>query len=288
MTTSNEISHDWEQYGFKAPYRCVGMYSLPSSSLAEHNPSAYMLQLQAAPKGYGIGSCSVCYTALMNNYLMNDANGKKFVVGCDCVLKTHNYKLIREMKSFKRDAETNKRIAKKAAETKARLNAEREKNGGLTDAEVVVNTRQAERDAYYALHAEFFDKVKATENAFALDILQTVVYFKNMSVRQEEILKQSIVEHSERLSSKNEHFGVIGTKIERELTVKNIFGFEGVYGRQYIVTLKDSEGRTFKYAGSTLKAFPDINEKAVLKFTISSHDEYRETKQTVIQRVKTV
>ena len=102
------------------------------------------------------------------------------------------------------------------------LNKERELNGGLTNDEVIALACQNERDAFYALHAEFFDKVKATENSFALDVLQSVVHFKNMSLRQEEILKLAIVEHEKSLSAKNEYFGNIGDKVTVELTTKNI------------------------------------------------------------------
>lgn len=87
MCSSDSI-HKFELAGMgKAPFKVVGFYALPSKSLAEHNPNAYNLQLKAMPKGVGIGSCSYCGIALVNNYILESKDGKKSVVGCDCVQK---------------------------------------------------------------------------------------------------------------------------------------------------------------------------------------------------------
>lgn len=282
------LTHPWEKM-YKAPYKCVGMYSLPSPSLAESNPTAYMMQLQSAPVGWGCGTCNICMTALINNYLMVAADGKKFVVGCDCVMKTNDYRLVRQMKGFKRDHETNQRIAKKAAETKKRLNAERERNGGLTDAEVAIETRKKEREDYYLANAELFDKVKATGNSFALNVLDTVVQFRSMSEKQKDFFEKAVAEHAAKLLEKNEYFGNIGDKITRTLTVKTIMGFDGFYGRTYIVRLQDAEGRTFIYKGTAIDCFDTRDADTFdFKFSIAAHEEYNGTFQTKIQRVKKV
>lgn len=71
-----------------APFRCVGVYSLPSPGLAAQNPEAYQAALRQMPQGYGCGSCAHCGMPLVNNYLIHSSDGRKFSVGCECVAKT--------------------------------------------------------------------------------------------------------------------------------------------------------------------------------------------------------
>lgn len=71
-----------------APFRCIGVWSMPSPGLAEQNPEAYQMALRSMPQGYGCGSCAHCGMPLVNNYLIQSADGRKFSVGCECVAKT--------------------------------------------------------------------------------------------------------------------------------------------------------------------------------------------------------
>lgn len=81
------LVHQWELRGLgKAPFKFKGMRTLPSLSLAEHNPSAYANALQDCA-GIHAGTCHICGMPIQNNYIIQDADGKIFSVGCECVLK---------------------------------------------------------------------------------------------------------------------------------------------------------------------------------------------------------
>jgi len=140
--------HVFENAGLgSAPFKFVGVYSIPSPSLAEHNPTAYNNQLRMMPPGYGCGACSYCGMPIMHNYLINSADGRKFAVGCDCVQKTGDAGLIDAAKAAKRKAEREAREAKREADRKSRLQSERDRNGGLTDWEVKEKRRAEEKAA---------------------------------------------------------------------------------------------------------------------------------------------
>lgn len=143
------VYHAWQEYGFIPPFKLVGFYAIPSSSIAEQNPHLYNKLLAEMPSGIGIGSCAVCGMSLVNNFIIADKKGTRFCVGCDCVRKHGDSKLITEVEAQK------KATAKLARETKAKmvreakyaayqaeLEAQRQRNGGLTDDEVEIEQRK--------------------------------------------------------------------------------------------------------------------------------------------------
>jgi hypothetical protein len=135
------LMHPWELRGIgKAPYGLVDLYSIPRAESAATRP----------PAGFGCGICGVCSTPLIHNFLIRAACGSTFSVGCDCVKKTNDKKLIDLVASKKRQKAAEARTAKRQAEFAARLRVERCKNKGLTDFEVrekVEAKRQAARVA---------------------------------------------------------------------------------------------------------------------------------------------
>lgn len=142
--------HKWEIDGLgKAPFECVGMFELPSPSLAEHNPTAYNNAMRELPKGYHCGTCAVCGMPLKYNYLIKSADGQTFSVGSECVLKRGNHEkslvdkikaernaILREKRAAKRQAEWEVREAKRKERLEAEEQKQRERNGGLTDLEL--------------------------------------------------------------------------------------------------------------------------------------------------------
>lgn len=138
-----ELMHKWENRGYTPPYRCLGVASIPSPALAEANPLAYSRALSELPKGFACGSCSICGTPLVHNFLMIDANGSRFTVGSDCVKKSGDAQLVsaieKERLAFNRAKAKAKRDAIRAAAHsayEAELEAQRARNNGLTDYEV--------------------------------------------------------------------------------------------------------------------------------------------------------
>jgi hypothetical protein len=84
-------AHPFELAGMGVgPFRFVGMVSIPSATLAEKNPSAYQNALADLPRDI-IGGCGTCYNcghAITNVCIIENAQGDRYGVGTDCVLKT--------------------------------------------------------------------------------------------------------------------------------------------------------------------------------------------------------
>lgn len=147
---TEKMIHKFEIAGLgKAPFKLVGMYSLPSSALAEQNPSAYNNALSMMPKDVACGSCAYCGMSLMHNFIVKSADNRKFVVGCDCVSKIGDTQLVDAINLKKRQVRQAERLQQREAERLARLDAERLANDGLTNVEV----EAAKRDAWLAKRA---------------------------------------------------------------------------------------------------------------------------------------
>lgn len=95
--------------------------------------------------GQPMGTCDFCGTGIADCYRIKSSDLKTFVVGCDCVLKLgrSDNRLVGEVKRKKLALDRAKRAAKREAkwlefkaEREATLQAEREANGGLTNAEI--------------------------------------------------------------------------------------------------------------------------------------------------------
>ena len=116
-------------------------------------------------------SCDHCGTAIMHHCIIVDAEGSKFCVGTDCVVKTTHTEIITKVKlALKKKAKAD-RAAKRQAALDARnaayeaeMEAQRDVNGGLTDRE------QKQEDARSAL---IIRRTRAAEiAAVILDALQ--------------------------------------------------------------------------------------------------------------------
>ncbi len=106
-----------------APFRFVGMASIPSTSLAEQNPTGYNNALAALPRDLvnGCGTCANCGMAIMNIFIVQNAAGKKYGVGCDCIEKTADKPMVRASHLAKLAAERVKRANRKEAKRLAFL-----------------------------------------------------------------------------------------------------------------------------------------------------------------------
>lgn len=154
------LIHKWQEQGLgQAPFRTLCVISLPSKGLAENNVDAYNNAMaecnqQARALGVHLCTCDSCGMGLQNNFVIQDAVGKRFVVGSDCAMKVGDTKLTTEIKLLEKARQRKIKEAKQLAERQAReiriaadQAAQRERNGGLTDAEVAARARQAAEDA---------------------------------------------------------------------------------------------------------------------------------------------
>ena len=158
-STDTVVFHAWNEKGFQAPYTLVTILETP----APPRNGAYMdawqrihAESNAAAKALGVSLCScyVCGMSLQANYVLRDATGKPFVVGCDCVEKIGDDQVITAVENAAKTRERNRRrelaarkVEERIAARKAELEAQRQKNGGLTDWEVEEAARLADRDS---------------------------------------------------------------------------------------------------------------------------------------------
>lgn len=121
--TNTEI-HPFEKAGLgKAPFRFVGMaqqdriYGEVILNRAEYEKTGIALTTKPG------GTCAYCGTYILNMYNIKSADGKCFHVGCDCVEKTGDAKLIKVVTDARRKADKERRAAK-AADVSQRVNRE--------------------------------------------------------------------------------------------------------------------------------------------------------------------
>ena len=117
------------------PYTFVGIFSLPPPFLLERNPSLYASQMAMMPRNAHCGTCEICGTAIMHNYLIKDANGNLHSVGSECVKKVGSEGVVtglrREIVEYKReqrrlDRDRAFRLAREAKEEQRRIMREKE------------------------------------------------------------------------------------------------------------------------------------------------------------------
>lgn len=140
-----EAYHAWEaRTGYKAPYRYCCIISIPGNhiqGLIRQSLDAIVAQ-EAQAFGVRLGSCYVCGNGIMNNHVIRDAEGRHFVIGCDCAGKLGSEMLTAAQKAEKlrqKAIKAKKAEERRIARDKAReveLDAQRELNGGPTDFEV--------------------------------------------------------------------------------------------------------------------------------------------------------
>ncbi len=178
---SNDEIHKWEYHNVgKAPFKVIGIWDMPSKSLLEHNPEAWNNAMRGAPLP-AVGCCYVCGTGIVIHYIIQDANGTKFAVGSECVKKSGDRGMTTKAKLLKNERDREIRQRKAEAQRTAQLQAEREKNGGLTDHEVQLKKWQEEEEAklqalapVIELLAPLADRLEDGRDGFCDSIAETL------------------------------------------------------------------------------------------------------------------
>lgn len=159
------MAHAFERAGLGiAPFHYVGMYEKVYVAF----PGA-----PAQPSG----TCDYCGNGIRYCCQIQSADGKKFIVGTDCVAKVNAESNVANVKTMESDAKKlarEKRQAKAAAkraqrevEYQAKLQEQRDRNGGMTDWEAKRASEKAERDA--AIQAA--QAIYTVENKWLIDVL---------------------------------------------------------------------------------------------------------------------
>lgn len=90
MTTTTAIKiHPFERAGLGvAPFRCVGVERRvgPIKQLVTMN--GVQVEVEIGAPGQPMGCCDYCHTGIADCFIIRSSDGKRFVVGCDCVAKT--------------------------------------------------------------------------------------------------------------------------------------------------------------------------------------------------------
>lgn len=282
MTTETAPIHCFEKAGLgKARFQCVGLYSIPSPSLAEKNPDAYNNALAMMPRGLGCGSCAFCGTAIMHNFIIESADGKRFVVGSDCVARTGDAGLIKEVKRER------VRIAKEAREVKRRM--KRDEREALWAAE-----RAARAADFIAMHGALIERAKPylEANGFIKDVVGRGIEGAFISDKALIAVTNAIdsIERTIRMRENSRHVGTVGKRETFTVRVDRINSFSrpsfAGYGNEtvWIVTLRDVNDNAIVVKSTAF--CPDKGAQLTIKATVKEHNVYRDEQQTIVQRVK--
>jgi len=216
MSDELVVTHKWEKFGYKAPFKFLGLIQLPNP---EGNPHAVEQQYKIVAKqnkqfGVFAGSCNLCGNGLMNNFVVGDAEGTNFIVGCDCVRHLDDVKLITRVEKAEKDRKRAIRRAKaeelqkiRQAEWAAEQQAQRDRNGGLTDWEVEDKARkQAKEDKRIAMTAKNSWLIDALtrSGSFVYDMRYELQFneIEDLSPRAVDILKDIYAKSFGRRNSK--------------------------------------------------------------------------------------
>lgn len=149
------------------------------------------------------------------------------------------------------------------------------------------------------IHSVVFDGDKIRERVYIKYIGIAIYSFIAAKKEHDKKLEKEAKEKMYRDSVKDEWFGNVGDKFEKELMFEKIIGFDGYYGYTYFVFFRDEDGRVFKWSTNkgTYQCWHKINgrdayleyevgKKYLIKGSVKEHSEYKGIKQTVITRCK--
>ena len=169
-----------------APYKLLGVWSVPSQAILEANPSAYNMAMANRPKACTC-SCSHCGTGIIHHFIIADKTGAEFAIGSTCVDKLNDTRLTTRVKMAEKARLKAVRAAKKEEARIARnlaveivLDAEREVNGGLTNRELLKQDGDKMIEAFVLSVSEVFspigDIIAHDKSNFARSIYSDVEY----------------------------------------------------------------------------------------------------------------
>jgi hypothetical protein len=265
-------THPFEKAGLGyAPFRCVGCrenwFEMP---------------------GFGRkpgGTCDYCGTGILYEFVIKSADGKSFVVGCDCVRKTGgnvaDFDHIRLQNARERRAQ---KASARRATRQAQWEAERQ-------------ARQAERQesatAWRNEHIALVNTLTeyAGTNAFLLSMQQQLREWGSLTARQVESTERvfTVQRRQAEAAANSKHVGTVGERVKsakirvvRSLQVGwNTFGYKDT--PRILVTLEDDAGNQLTWWTSRHEEVS--TEFATAAFTVKDHTVYNGTKQTIVQRV---
>lgn len=277
------VIHAFEKAGLgRAPFRCVGLASIPSSSLAEHNPTAYNNAMAMLPKGLGCGTCDFCGTAIMHNFIIQGSGeaDKRFVVGSDCVARTGDAGLVKQTRG-----ERLKVVREKRELTRAQGRAER--------AAFWAAERKSRAEAFAHEHAALVQRAAPymADGGFISDVITKALegrYTDRSLAAVERVIGDLERRALNRLNSR--HVSEVGKRSTWAVTVDRVASYDrpcfGASWRNetvWIITMRDEAGNALVSKSSSFHA--QKGEAFKIKATVKAHTEFDGEKQTQVQRI---
>lgn len=140
--------HPFENTIGPGPYKYLGSYDMGAALAHQQSFGDTAAAFRDAPRlEAGMGTCVHCGHPILNIQIVRRGDGKLYGVGSECINKVGDGKLISAAKAEKNRIAREKSAAKREANRIARLDAQREKNGGLTDYELSEKLREEARAA---------------------------------------------------------------------------------------------------------------------------------------------
>jgi len=276
MTTEKTL-HAFEKAGLgTAPFYCVGMCEIPSTSLAEANPAAYQMAMAYLPHDLSIGSCAYCGMGIKYNFIVKGATGRRFVVGSECVNRTGDAGLVKTVKAERTRIAREKRDVRRsqaAAERRAAYEAE----------------RKARAAAFEASHTDLIKRARAVtdieaKGGFIADIIMGGLAGRYVSDKALAAVMNAVADLERRASWNSSHLGTVGKRETFNVEVDRVAYFEGAFGIVWIVTMRDEVGNAIVSKSTAFRA--ERGKKLTIKATIKEHSEFRGERQTIVQRIK--
>lgn len=287
--------HPFEKAGLgKAPFTCTGMSEnwYETAGGAHRQPG---------------GSCNYCYTGILYEYHILSSDGKRFVVGSDCVAKTHmqgdtgSERLLKQVKKLKSRQVAKKRSESKAAKRRAALAAAKAER----DAEIAARRPEFEAKfgdlirrakAYlrdrYTVYMEESDQFELVEGAMKADFVHDIVtkgeFWADLTPGQATAVEAMISRWYEekRRKAAAKYLGEVGQRLRGvKATVVNTYFCEpSLYGVLGIFTLRTDEGDTLVVKSTSFRA--EKLAKLTFDATVKDHSMFRDERQTVLTRVR--
>jgi hypothetical protein len=207
-------------------------------------------------------------------------------------------RVLNEKEQAKRDAAKARKEARKESEMAQRIEADNQKDiekmgfeNGSIHVVIGVNTfdikeELKEKGAQFNGFGWYF-KIP-TDGYQTVEIKFEEVFFKNengkLIITPTPMEMKRMVKDRTPKTTESQYIGTIGEKIEIDITVKRIFGFESKFGYKKVIIMEDADGNVFKYV--TQSCYLQEGETVKLVGTVKDHTEYDDVKQTVITRCK--
>lgn len=257
--------HRWELAGLGvAPFKYLGMYE-----------NRFDMGGGRSKPG---GTCNYCGQGILYCFKVESSDGKRFVVGCDCIAHCHDpaERIVQQAKRALRDFKRVKAGEGKAAKRKAA-------------AEARAAQWAAEREANIASLAAdpLYQRLKAhPSREFLVKMRESMERFGALTEGQEAaaVVMLDRIEAEPARKAASRHLGAVGARVAISATVemsKCIYqGVDRYDPSRYLNKLRTDEGAAVVWFGNYgLKTGAKIAGTA----TVKALDEYQGEKQTTIR-----